>query len=101
MSTEDVAAITMPKWGMTMEDGELMEWSVAVGDVVTVGQEVATVETDKITGVVESPVAGMISRIVAQPGDTLPVGSLLAVVSVNPVDESAIEGFVRSFTVDG
>lgn len=97
MSNGGIGAITMPKWGMTMEDGELMEWMVSVGDAIAVGQEVANVETDKITGVVESPVAGTIQRLVAQPGDVLPVGALLAVVSSEPIDDEAIDTFIASY----
>ena len=97
MSNGELGAITMPKWGLTMEDGELMEWTVSVGDTIALGQEVANVETDKITGVVESPVAGTVQRLVAQPGDVLTVGSLLAVVSMEPVDDAAIDAFIASY----
>lgn len=89
----------MPKWGMTMVDGELMEWNVGVGDSVTVGHEVANVETDKITGVVESPVAGTVLRLVAMPGDVLPVGALLAVVGTVPADEAVIQAFIDAHVV--
>lgn len=100
MSQEELGAITMPKWGMTMEDGELMEWLVAEGDSVTLGQEVANVETDKITGVVESPAAGIVRRLVAAPGDVLPVGALLAVVSAGPVTDADIDAFITALATD-
>lgn len=89
MNGSQLGAITMPKWGMTMEDGELAEWLISEGDVVSIGQEVATVETDKVTGAVESPVAGTVLRLVARVGEVLPVAALLAVTGdpETPVDE--------------
>ena len=62
----DLRNITMPKWGMAMTEGDFAGWLVGVGDTVEVGQLVADVETDKITGQVESPVAGVVRRLVAE-----------------------------------
>ena len=50
-------ALTVPKWGMSMEEGEISQWRVAVGDKLAVGDEVVDIETSKITNAAESPVA--------------------------------------------
>ena len=93
----DLRDITMPKWGMAMTEGDLASWQVAVGDRVEVGQLVCEVETDKITGQVESPVAGIVRRLVAAPGDNVPVGGLLAVVSDGDVGEAEVDAHVAAF----
>lgn len=89
--------ITMPKWGMAMTEGDFAGWLVGVGDTVEVGQLVADVETDKITGQVECPVAGVVRRLVAEEGDTLPVGALLAVVSDDEVSDADLDAHVEAF----
>lgn len=89
--------ITMPKWGMAMTEGDVAGWKVAVGDRVEVGQLVCEVETDKISGDVESPVAGVVRRLVAAPGENLPVGALLAVVSDDEVGEAELDAHVAAF----
>ena len=93
----DLRDITMPKWGMSMTEGDLATWQVAVGDRVQVGQLVCEVETDKITGQVESPVAGVVRRLVAAPGDNVLVGGLLAVVSDSEVGEAELDAHVAAF----
>jgi len=55
------------------------------------------IETTKITNACESPVAGILRRIVAQPGETLPVGALIAVVAPADESEAAIDAFVAEF----
>lgn len=70
--------ITMPKWGMTMQEGVLVEWLVAVGDVVTEGQPVATVETEKVDSDIESPAAGTVTELLAETGETVEVGTVIA-----------------------
>ncbi len=70
--------IVMPKWGMTMQEGELLEWLVAVGDCVTDGQSLATVATEKVDADIESPAAGTIVELLAKAGDTVEVGAVIA-----------------------
>jgi pyruvate dehydrogenase E2 component (dihydrolipoamide acetyltransferase) len=95
--TSAVQKLGMPKWGLSMTEGRLVEWLVDEGDEVAVGDEVAEVETDKLNGPVESPVAGVLRRRVASPGDTIPVGGLLAVVAEAGVADADVEAFVAEF----
>jgi len=70
--------ILMPKWGMSMQEGLLTQWSVAVGDQVTEGQVVASVETEKVDADIEAPGAGTVSEILVEAGDTVEVGTVIA-----------------------
>ncbi|MGH6953801.1 MAG: lipoyl domain-containing protein [Alphaproteobacteria bacterium] len=70
--------VTLPKWGMTMQEAVIKEWAVAVGAPVRAGQPLVTVETDKVTAEVESPCAGTVEAILAAPEETVPVGAVIA-----------------------
>jgi pyruvate/2-oxoglutarate dehydrogenase complex dihydrolipoamide acyltransferase (E2) component len=69
--------VTLPKWGMTMQEAVVVEWLVAVGDPVTEGQPVVRVESDKVDAEVESPGSGRLSEIVVPDGETAEVGAVL------------------------
>jgi len=72
--------LPMPKMSMTMETGEMISWSISPGDAVKAGDVVAEVQTDKVDMEVESPVDGIVARIVAQPGDVVDVGAPIAFI---------------------
>jgi pyruvate dehydrogenase E2 component (dihydrolipoamide acetyltransferase) len=69
---------TLPHLGADVEEGKLLEWKVQPGDVVKKGQVVAIVDTSKAAVDVECWQEGTVHQLVAQPGDTLPVGGLMA-----------------------
>lgn len=70
----------MPSLGADMQAGKLISWNVKPGDPVKRGDTIAVVETDKANVDVEVFESGVIDRIVAQPGDKLPVGTVLAYI---------------------
>jgi pyruvate dehydrogenase E2 component (dihydrolipoamide acetyltransferase) len=94
-----ITAITMPKWGLTMTEGTVVGWLRQQGERFAEGEEILEIETPKITNVVEAASDGTLRRIVAQPGVTLPVGGLLAVVADDAVPEAEIDTFVAGFEV--
>lgn len=70
--------IILPKWGLTMEEGVLVEWDVKEGEHVTANQIIAHVETDKVVNDLESPVNGVIKSLkVAAGTDGIAVGTVL------------------------
>ncbi len=72
-------AIAMPRLGWTMEEGTLVEWLKADGDAVEVGEILFAVESDKALNEIETFSGGIlcIPPDAPQPGDTVPVGTLL------------------------
>jgi pyruvate/2-oxoglutarate dehydrogenase complex dihydrolipoamide acyltransferase (E2) component len=76
----------LPKWGVTMEEGTIIEWNVAVGDAVTEGQVLGVVGTDKIDVDLESPASGMVAALLAQEGDSVVVGSPVIVIATDAAD---------------
>jgi pyruvate dehydrogenase E2 component (dihydrolipoamide acetyltransferase) len=95
--SDAIQKLAMPKWGLSMTEGRLIEWLVDEGTEIKAGDEVAEVDTDKLNGTVESPVAGTVRRRVAAKGDTIPVGGLLAVVTGEEVTEEEVDAFVAEF----
>ena len=71
----------MPQLGLTMTEGTVVEWLKHPGDAIEKNEIVVIVSTDKVDVEVESMVAGKLSRIVVEPGTTVPVGEVLAVVA--------------------
>jgi pyruvate/2-oxoglutarate dehydrogenase complex dihydrolipoamide acyltransferase (E2) component len=69
--------IVVPKWGLTMEDAEVVDWVVAVGDRVTAGADVLELETDKTTGFVEAPADGVVAEVLVGPGDVVEPGQIV------------------------
>ncbi|MDD5295712.1 MAG: dihydrolipoamide acetyltransferase family protein [Rhodocyclaceae bacterium] len=69
---------TLPSLGADMEEGTLLEWKVAPGDTVKKGQALAIVDTAKSAVDVEIWYEGTVHELLVQPGEKVPVGTLLA-----------------------
>jgi len=83
----------LPDVGEGIANAEIIAWQVAVGDHVTEHQDLVEVQTDKATVVIPCPAAGVVARLNGDEGDTIDVGSVLAVIEV-AVAEAA--GAVRA-----
>jgi len=73
--------IVMPRFGMTMKQGKLSKWFKREGEPVQKGEALFEVETEKITNTVQSVGSGILARILVKPGTTVPVGTVLGVLS--------------------
>jgi pyruvate dehydrogenase E2 component (dihydrolipoamide acetyltransferase) len=92
-----LVAVTMPKWGIEMQEGTLTAWNFAVGQEVAKGAGLFDVETEKIVNSAEAPASGTLRRILVQPGGTFPVGALLAVLGPPQASEAEVDAFVAGF----
>src|SRR4051812_24309379 len=70
--------IPMPEMGESVTEGIVLEWHVAEGDAVKEGDTIVEVSTDKVDAEVPAPMDGVITKIVAQVDDEVPVGAPLA-----------------------
>ena len=72
--------IVMPKLGLTMTEGLIVEWKKKEGDDVKKGEVLFVLETEKVTYEVEAPEDGVLGKIVVGEQDTVPVGALVAYI---------------------
>jgi len=81
--------VTMPKLGLTMETGKIVEWKVAEGGEVKEGEILLIVETEKITYEVEAPASGLLHIIVPQDGE-VPVAELIGVIATDKAELDSV-----------
>lgn len=77
----------MPKLGESITEGTIVSWSVQVGDVIREDDVLFKVNTAKVSAEIPSPVAGRIVEILFKEGDTVAVGTVVAVVDMGGDDE--------------
>ena len=94
----EIYAIAVPKWGIEMIEGTVNVWNKAEGDSVSKGDEILEMESDKIVNVWESPVDGVLRRIIAEEGDARPVGALLGIIADAAIEDAAIDAFISDFS---
>ena len=70
--------IVMPRLSDSMEEGTILRWLKSAGDQVSLGEELVEIETDKANMVYEAPAGGTLIETLAQEGDTLPIGQVIA-----------------------
>jgi pyruvate dehydrogenase E2 component (dihydrolipoamide acetyltransferase) len=78
-----MSEVVMPRLSDSMEEGTILTWLKRVGDEVAIGDELVEIETDKANMAYESDVAGTLNEILAQEGDTLPIGAPIARIGEN------------------
>ncbi len=70
--------IVMPRLSDSMEEGTILRWLKSAGDQVSLGEELVEIETDKANMVYEAPAGGTLIETLAQEGETLPIGQVIA-----------------------
>ena len=92
-----ITAVTMPKWGIEMTEGAIVNWRVRIGEPVARAAEILDVETEKIVNTVEAPAAGILRRILATDGESCAVGALIGVIADAGTAEAELDRFISSF----
>src|SRR4051812_23115866 len=96
--------ITMPEMGESVTEGTILEWLKQVGDEVELDEGIVEVSTDKVDTEVPSPAAGILTKILVEPDETVPVGTVLGEISPDgaapPAPPAATENGGSSTDVD-
>ena len=99
--TIDICAVTIPKWGIEMQEGIVAYWHVAAEQEISKGDDLIDIETDKIVNTMEAPVGGVLRRCLVTEGETLQVGALIGVIAPADIDDTAIDAFIKDFEPAG
>jgi pyruvate dehydrogenase E2 component (dihydrolipoamide acetyltransferase) len=91
MTDERIVAVTMPKWGLSMQLGKITAWVVAEGDDVSAGDDLADIETDKIAGTLEAAGGGTVRRLIARVGEDVPVSGTIALIAPAGVSDDDLD----------
>ena len=78
--------IKMPKLGESITEGTIVSWSVKVGDTIQEDDVLFEVNTAKVSAEIPSPVAGKVVEILFQEGETIAVGTVVAIVDLDGED---------------
>src|ERR671914_2434110 len=85
----EVVDIVMPAMGESVTEGTILEWAKQPGDEVEADETIVEISTDKVDAEVPAPASGIIEEILADAGETVSVGQVLARLSVGAAAERA------------
>ena len=95
--SKKIEALTMPKWGIEMEEGKLTEWLIEEGSSFSKGDALLVVETDKISNEIEAEFDGLCRKKLVDVDGTYPVGALLAVFASDEITDEEVDQFINDF----
>jgi len=84
----NITEVVMPKMGESIQEGKVLRWLKKPGDTIERDEILLEISTDKVDTEVPSPVAGTLSELKAQEGDTVEVGTVIALISSGTVTVS-------------
>lgn len=73
--------VTMPKYGMSMFEAEIIKWLKNEGEQIKISDELVEVEENKSVHTIESLYSGTLEKILVQEGDIAKVGDVIALIS--------------------
>lgn len=80
----------MPKMGESITEGTILKWFISVGDKVIKDETILEISTDKVDSEIPAPVSGVISMLIAQEGETVDVGAVIAEIETE-TDGSSVK----------
>ena len=92
-TAEQTIDVVTPAAGESVTEGTILEWHAKVGDPIKVDDTIVEISTDKVDVELPSPATGTVSEILAQEGDTVTVGQVIARIVVGePAQNGAASG---------
>src|SRR5439155_2276792 len=91
-----ISEVVMPQMGADMQEGTILRWLKGEGDQVGRGEVIAEIETDKANVEIEAFESGTFRKAIAHEGDTVPVGTVIAIVASQDEDISRYESKGRA-----
>lgn len=88
--------VCMPKFGMTMTEGTISRWLKKEGDFVTQNEPIVEIETQKIVNSVDSPVTGVLEKIMFAEGKTAQISMVIAVINTEAESQNEVSGSALS-----
>ena len=81
MSTGTQTEVVMPQMGVSVSEGTITKWLKQVGETINADESLLEISTDKVDTEVPSPATGVLAEILVQEGETVEVGTKLAVIA--------------------
>jgi pyruvate/2-oxoglutarate dehydrogenase complex dihydrolipoamide acyltransferase (E2) component len=82
--------VKLPKFGLTMEEASVSEWSVDVGERISRGQVLAIIESEKVEMELPSPASGIVAKHIVAKGATVAVGEDVAIIAADEEEMSSL-----------
>ena len=93
--------VTMPQLGETVTEGTILSWAKQVGDTIALDEVLVEISTDKVDTEMPSPTAGVIEQILVAEGETVEVGTEIAVIADGSEDAAAEPAATETDATDG
>src|SRR5437868_9262497 len=101
MATETAIDVVMPQMGVSVSEGTVTKWLKREGETVEADEPLLEISTDKVDTEVPSPGSGVVTQIMVQEGETVAVGTKLAVIGEAGVAAPAEQAPPAAATGDG
>ena len=89
MATGTLVDVVMPQMGVSVSEGTITKWAKAEGETIEADETLLEISTDKVDTEVPSPATGVVAQILAQEGETVPVGTKIAMIAPEGVEAPA------------
>ena len=81
MATGTAVDVVMPQMGVSVSEGTITKWLKSEGENIEADESLLEISTDKVDTEVPSPATGVVQQILAQEGETVAVGTKIAVIA--------------------
>lgn len=79
-----IVEVVMPKMGESIQEGKILRWMKKPGDKVQKDETILEISTDKVDSEIPSPETGILTKIVVPENETVPVGTVIALIETDP-----------------